>query len=121
VRYKTASNQRLLVEVSLMELVNLLEKKNPEQAAQPEVSKAQNKQSITQQPKPAQKITVEKGVLAEPKPQEIRKPEPKDIQQAPAINQPETAVQKSEDSQAKTPATALNLDEPKQESVNCNL
>jgi DNA polymerase-3 subunit gamma/tau len=65
VRYKTASNQRLLVEVSLMELVKLLEKKNPEPTSQPEVSKAQNKKAITQQPKPSQKITVEKGAIAE--------------------------------------------------------
>lgn len=67
VRYKSASNQRLLVEVTLMEISKILEKKTADVT---EPARVQAKTEIAQKPKPIQTITIAPGVQ-EPKPQAI--------------------------------------------------
>jgi len=78
IQYKTSSNQRFLVEVTLMQLVDLLEKKKPE--PQPVLKKEtpREKVAIAEEPKPTleQKVTI-----AHPPPQKEPQVEaPKEIQ-----------------------------------------
>jgi DNA polymerase-3 subunit gamma/tau len=73
VRYKSATNQRLLVEVTLMEISTILEKKTANVTEAPAI---QPKTEIAQKPKPVQIITIAPGV-AEPKPETFApKPQP---------------------------------------------
>ena len=85
VRYKSATNQRLLVEVTLMEISKILEKKTPNVS---EPAPVQAKIEIAQKPKPIQTITIAPGV-EEPKPQAMApkvetapEPTPKPIEPA---------------------------------------
>lgn len=67
VRYKASSSQRLLVEVTLMQIAKLEEKKTTDLA---EPARIQAKTEVAQIPKPVQTITIAPGA-AEPKYQPI--------------------------------------------------
>lgn len=82
INFKTSSNQRLLVEITLMQLVNLLEKKKPE--PQPVINKEAPRLSIPVDEKPsglAQKVTIQHPpkaiptVAEEPTPPPLAAPE----------------------------------------------
>jgi len=78
VRYKTTSNQRFLVEVTLMQLVDLLEKKKSEPQSLLKKEAPREKVAIVEEPKPAleQKVTI----AHPPRPKEPQVEPPKAIE-----------------------------------------
>jgi DNA polymerase-3 subunit gamma/tau len=125
VRYKTASNQRLLVEVSLMELVNLLEKKNPESKSENQVrSKSVAKTPTAPSTKPAQKVSTASSEVSEPQQDELNKPKTADEQPSQTPKEEARAAQSNdahapfvEDAAAASQAKTLQVDEAQEKGT----